>query len=184
MNLVIKEVNEELLELATKLQAEIFPNEKSPKQIVTGIKTGNPKNFIAYSNGEPVGIVGYYFSKECPDHVLINWYGVLKQFRRKGYGVKIINWLIKTCKKLNYKYLTTYTDLKENKAAILLYKKMGFEVVNYCNAKDLQRIKDLGIKHKYVLVTKKLKRSKDIDYKMVNLNIAENYLIYTKNSID
>lgn len=183
MNLVIKEVNEEILDLATKLQAEIFPDEKSPEQIVTGVKTGNPKNFIAFSNNEPVGIVGYYFSNECPEHVLINWYGVLKQFRRKGYGAEIINWLIKTCKKLNYKYLTTYTDLKENKAAILLYKKMGFEVVDYCNAQDLKIMKELRIKHKYVLVTKKLKRSKNIDYKTVNLNIAENYLIYKKRSI-
>lgn len=180
MKLRVIEVNKDNQSLAIELQAKIFPKEKSPEQIKSGVETGNPKNFIVFNQKEPVGIVGYYFSSLCPEHVLINWYGVLKEYRRQGYGTKILNWLVKTCKKLKYNYLTTYTGVKDNKDAILLYKKLGFDVVDYSNEHDLNKMKAIGIKHKYVLVSKKLRKCKDEEYKNVNLDIAGNYLIYTK----
>ena len=80
------EVNNSNKDLAIKLQAILFPSEKSPKQVIRGIKTNNPKNFIAYRYNKPVGIVGYYFDKNLPDHILINWFGVLKEYRNKGIG--------------------------------------------------------------------------------------------------
>ena len=57
------EVNNSNKDLAIKLQAILFPSEKSPKQVIRGIKTNNPKNFIAYRYNKSVGIVGYYFER-------------------------------------------------------------------------------------------------------------------------
>lgn len=39
-------------QLAKELQATIFPNEISPKQVDTGIVTKNPQNYVAFYGGE------------------------------------------------------------------------------------------------------------------------------------
>lgn len=77
----LNKVGEKDIKLAQRLQAEIFPNEKSPEQVERGIIYNNSINFIAYYKNEPVGIVGIYFQENLPEHVLLNWYGVLKKKR-------------------------------------------------------------------------------------------------------
>ena len=92
----LKLVTEENRNLAKRLQAEIFVNDKSPEQIDRGILTGNPTNFLAFDGEKPVGIVGFYFKRELPKHVLLNWYGVLEGERQHGYGRAILHEAINT----------------------------------------------------------------------------------------
>ena len=106
------------MDLAVKLQANIFPDEQSPEQVKTGVLKGNPKNYIFYSDDKPVGIVGYYFMEKYPECVFLNWFGILPKFRHYGYGTKTLNLFIDICKKLPHKYLVAYTEQGVNDAAI------------------------------------------------------------------
>ena len=165
-------------QLAKELQATIFPNEISPKQVDTGIVTKNPQNYVAFYEGDdkPVGIVGFYLLENVPKHVLLNWYGVLPNQRRKGYGKEILSLAIKEARKL-YKdadYLTFYTSKTHNKEAIILYKKMGFVVKDYCNEEDISNIAKVQADYTndYVIGIYKLTSASLPDFKAINLNIA------------
>lgn len=171
------EVDYDNMNLAIELQTEIFPNEKSPEQIKTGIKEGVPKNYIALINNTAVGIVGYYFIEEYPDCVFLNWFGVLPNFRCKGYGAKILNSFIEQCKNLPHKYLIAYTGKEENKVAIEFYKKMGFEVRDYNNQQDIKELKNIGIKNDFVVICKKLKTKDPIEFECIDYKIAKNIRI-------
>ena len=166
-------------QLAKELQATIFPNEISPKQVDTGIVTKNPQNYVAFyggGNDKPVGIVGFYLLENVPKHVLLNWYGVLPNQRRKGYGKEILSLAIKEARKL-YKdadYLTFYTSKTHNKEAIILYNKMGFVVKDYCNEEDIANIAKVQADYAndYVIGVYKLTSASLPDFKAINLNIA------------
>lgn len=127
-------------------------------------------------NDKPVGIVGFYLLESVPKHVLLNWYGVLPNQRRKGYGKEILSLAIKKARKL-YKdadYLTFYTSKTHNKEAIILYKKMGFVVKDYCNEEDISNIAKVQADYTndYVIGIYKLTSASLPDFKAINLNIA------------
>ena len=175
--LKIKKVDVKNCQLAKNLQAMIFPDEVSPLQIERGIKTNNPQNFIAFDGEGPVGIVGFYKSDDLQDHVLINWFGVLPQFRHNGYGTEILNWLIKKCKKREENYMTTYTEKGVNDSAIALYKKLGFAVKDYGCEEDIKHMKKLGISNNYVTCFLSLKGIKaNFEFEKLNMHIAENMI--------
>ena len=140
----IVEVNKENYKIAIKLQEEIFPKDKSPEQIITGIKTKNPINYVCYKNDKPVGIFGFYYYESMPDHILLNWYGVLKEYRRLGYGKEIILTAIEYAKQTGKKYLTFWTEKEDCKEAIQLYKKVDFDVRDYCCKEDVEKLKRIG----------------------------------------
>ena len=55
---------------------------------------------------------------------------VLREFRRKGIATKLINKFIKALKNRGYKMISLSVNIK-NKKAIILYKKLGFNICNY-----------------------------------------------------
>lgn len=171
-----KLVNKENYKLDIQLQGILFPVEKSPKQVYEGLETGNPVNYIVYEGDTPVGITGYYFDKNLPDHVFINWFGVLSEYRCKGFGYKIIEWLINQCKKLPVKYLTTYTDKIVNAESVKLYKRLVFDVRDYDNQEDIKKFTDLGIENNYVACCLKLKDCEDIEFQKLYLKISDDLL--------
>ena len=174
--MLFKIVDKDNCKLDIDLQAELFPVEESPKQVYEGLKTGNPVNFIVYENDMPIGITGYYFDEKLPEHVFINWFGVLSEYRRKGYGYQIIEWLIKECKKLPVKYLTTYTDKIVNAASVRLYKRLGFSVRDYDNQEDINKFTNLGVENNYVACCLKLKDCEDIEFQKFYLKISDDLL--------
>ena len=174
--MVFVKVDKNNCELDIKLQAELFPVEHSPKQVYEGIETGNPVNYIVYLKGMPIGITGYYFDEKLPDHVFINWFGVLKEYRGKGYGSRITKWLINKCRSLPVKYITTYTDKLVNAESVGLYKKLGFSVLDYDNSEDIAKYTQMGIKNNYVACCKKLKECEDIEFQKLYLKISDDLL--------
>ncbi len=120
-----------------RTQKEAFPNldvKQQTKYFDEKIK--NKEIFIAEENKEYLGhhcfgkhllnppFVGGVFGEEL---------AVRKKFRGVGIGTKLVDELIKYCKKNKIKmfYLGT-GDFKGNKA-ISYYKKLGFEKVGYIN---------------------------------------------------
>ena len=174
--MIFEIVDKDNYKLDIVLQAELFPKEKSPKQVYEGLQTGNPVNYIVYKNDTPIGITGYYFDEKLPDHVFINWFGVLSGYRCQGYGHQIIEWLIKECKKFSVKYLTTYTDKIVNAASVRLYKSLGFSVRDYDNQEDINKFTSLGVENNYVVCCLKLKDCEDIEFQKLYLKISDDLL--------
>ena len=83
------------------------------------------ENIIGDNKSPNVNYTVFCSSKDLPQHILINWYGVLKEFRCKGFGSQILNWLIDLCKTKDEHYLTTYTHKIANCEACKLYKNDG-----------------------------------------------------------
>ena len=122
---------------AIEIQNEIFPKEDGTLNILASIdrelfqkKTvieypdDNVKYYIAYENNEEIGITGIY----CYDKTdaWLGWFGILSNYRKKGYGKELLLKTMNIAKEQGYKVLRLYTDKVENANAIKLYEKMGF----------------------------------------------------------
>lgn len=71
-----------------------------------------------------IGLTGLYGYDQYPDDVFMDWYGVLPQFRRHGYGKEILFETIKMAKEKKFRTFRLYTEVGDNDAAIALYRKI------------------------------------------------------------
>ena len=96
------------------------------KQSVTGKHNFKRlEYYFGYENNAIIGICGVYADQ--PDECWLGWFGVLPQYRRKGYATAILSLLIKIMKNYGYKVCRIYTDIVTNKDAVCLYTKQGFK---------------------------------------------------------
>ncbi len=122
---------------AIRIQKEIFPHEDGTLNILASLdrdlfmkKTGmfydddNVEFYIASVSNKPIGMTGIY--RFISDEAWVGWFGILPQYRNKGYGKKLLEQTIEMAKKQGYKILRLYTDKVENATAIKLYEKLGF----------------------------------------------------------
>lgn len=143
MKLNFIEITYENLELAVKIQNQIFPGEDGRKNYIEGI-TNNPYrkemiNYIVYDYNEPIGLVGLYSYNEYPDDAWLSWFGVLKQYRNKGYGSEIFDFFEQISKDKGYSTIRVYTD-NEFDSAIKLYLKKGMIKEDYKNELESEEI--------------------------------------------
>ena len=117
------------LELACKIQNELFPEEDARENFIEQInKAPYRKEMdyrIVYLDNEPIGITGIYAYHEYPNEAWLGWFGILKQFRNKGYGKKVLEDTMKYAKEKGYTIFRLYTD-EFLLDAQRLYEKMGF----------------------------------------------------------
>ncbi len=95
MNLKYVEVDSNNLKVAVRIQNTIFPLEDGRQNYIEGI-TNDPYrkemvNYIVYNNEIPIGVIGLYSYNEYPSDVWLSWFGVLQEYRQKGYGSKIFD---------------------------------------------------------------------------------------------
>lgn len=131
------------IDLAIKIQNEIFPNENGALNLICSFDKKKKKQiygkqwrettdfYICKINGIPVGITGIYVYFEYPQDAWCGWYGVLPEYQRQGYGKKTLLWTIDKAKKMGLKNFRLYTDLDDNKKAVELYRKVGMIEENY-----------------------------------------------------
>ncbi|WP_407371093.1 ribosomal protein S18-alanine N-acetyltransferase [Carnobacterium sp.] len=80
---------------------------------------------IALQNAEKVGFIGY---TQLFDEVEITTFGILKPFKNQGIGQSFLRAFIKQVKSEDIK--TVFLEVREqNKAAIAVYEKVGFEMI-------------------------------------------------------
>lgn len=170
----LKRVTQKNIPLAIQLQEQIFPDAKSPEQIIEGVKTKNPTNYICMQGKTPIGIVGFYFDETLPDHVLLNWFGVVEAKRRQGYGKAILQQAITLAKEYNRPFLSFWTE-KHHTAAIKLYKKLGFKIAKYAHKQDIADLKQLKIKNTFYLGVYSLQNQKIPHPKTISMQIAKQY---------
>lgn len=143
MVLKFTEVTYENIELAVQIQNQIFPNEDGRQNYIEGI-TKDPYrkemvNYIVYDNEIPVGIVGLYSYNEYPNDAWLSWFGVLEEYRNKGYGSAMFDFFEKIAKEKEYLAIRVYTDNEFN-SAIKLYAQKGMIKETYNNELESEEI--------------------------------------------
>ncbi len=87
-------------------------------------------------NDKLVGIVGLYSYKAYPKEAWLGWFGVLQQFRRKGFGTQLFEFAKNQAKNEGFENLRLYTDDIDNFDATKFYDKMGMDCEIYDNSND------------------------------------------------
>ncbi len=117
------------LELACKIQNEIFPDEDARENYIEQINKDPYRKEIDYKivyiNDEPIGVTGIYSYNEYPNDAWLGWFGILTKYRSNGYGKETLEKTIELAKEKGYKNFRLYTD-EYAKEAHRLYEKLGF----------------------------------------------------------
>lgn len=124
-----KRIVSENLEIACKIQNEIFPEEDARENFIEQINN-NPYRkemdyYIVYLNDQPIGVTGIYSYNEYPDDAWLGWFGILKEYRNKGYATIVLNKTINLAKEKGYLSFRIYSD-EFAKDAHSIYEKNGF----------------------------------------------------------
>ena len=143
MNLKYVEVDSNNLELAVNIQNTIFPLEDGRQNYIEGI-TNDPYrkemvNYIVYDNEISIGVVGLYSYNEYPRDAWLSWFGVLQEYRKKGYGSAMFDFFEKLALEKGYTSIRVYTDDAFDKA-ILLYEKKKMIKEFYNNELESEEI--------------------------------------------
>ena len=148
--IIFKKITNDNLEIACKIQNEIFPEEDARANFIDCINK-NPYRkeldfYIAYLDDTPIGVTGVYSYHEYPDDAWLGWFGILKEYRKNGYGSIVLNKTIELAKEKGYKNFRLYTD-EYAEDAHRLYTSHGFisEVYDRDDDKDEYFIADIYI---------------------------------------
>lgn len=122
-----KLLNLENLETAYNIQKEIWPDDPDYNDLYD--KATNTKDdncfFLVYDNDDLIGITGVDVDDRFLDTIWLDWFAILPEFRRKGYGEKVLQDTIEYSRNLKkYKFFRVDTTYYENRPAIFLYDKV------------------------------------------------------------
>ena len=83
--------------------------------------------YIAMHEDETVGGIGLYQQVETPPSIVwVGWFGVRPSFRRRGFGMMMIDFLKQKARDYSFKELWVFTE-QENEGALKFYEKLGFK---------------------------------------------------------
>lgn len=81
--------------------------------------------FLIYDDTCLIGIVGIDFYEKYPHNIWLDWFTILPEYRRCGYGEKVLLDMISYCKNLdNYDYFRIETTYYKGRPAVFLYDKV------------------------------------------------------------
>ena len=136
-------LSKENLDIAIKIQHNIFPLENGSEDLKETINEGLPnhqflqKYWLAKVNNKYVGICGLYAYKSAPKDAWLGWFGVVEDERRKGFATEILEFSMQQAKNLGFETLRLYTDEEDNASAIKLYDKFSMISEIYDNPEDV-----------------------------------------------
>lgn len=140
-DLIFEEINENNITLAIQTQMKAFSYNKWCCAFLDYIKliineTEDKSFIIKNKENEIIGVIGYYVYPQYPDSIWLSWFGILPEYKRKGYGLKALEQIEEIIKnnKSNINFLRVYyTNTKE---AEPLYKKFFTIKESYTNNED------------------------------------------------
>ncbi len=146
-------INLENLEIAYNIQKDIWSNSADYEDLYD--KATNTKDdncfFLVYNEDELIGITGVDVLREYPETIWLDWFAILPQHRKKGYGKKVLLDTIQYCKNLNrYDVFRVETTYYENRPALFLYDKVMQLKENY-TIEDTETAKNNTIIYSYSL---------------------------------
>lgn len=125
IKLSFEELNKDNIEIAAKIQYEIFPTSSAYsvyKSKVTGKRNSFYVSYIAYFDNKPIGVIGLYEIPEYSDTVWLSWFGLINEYRKTGLGKQMLDFIIEIAKKNKKKFLRLYTFEIWNSEAQKFYK--------------------------------------------------------------
>lgn len=141
------------LEIAFKIQKEIWTSDPDYNDLYDKAKNRADNNcsFLVYHDNNLIGITGVDFYKEYEDTIWLDWFAILPEFRRQGYGKKVLLDTIEYCKNLKkYDYFRLDTTYYENRPALYLYDDVMDLREDYI-AEDTDTVKNNFIIYTYGL---------------------------------
>ena len=152
-NLRYETLNLKNLDTAFKIQKDTWPDDPDYHDLYD--KAINEKDdncfFLVYDGDVLVGITGVDVYNKYPDTIGLDWFTILSQHRRKGYGKKVLLDTINYCRSLKkfdcFRVDTTYY---ENRPALVLYDEIMQLKENY-TIEDTETNKNNYIIYSYSL---------------------------------
>lgn len=138
MKLRYEKISENNIRVASKIQYEIFPNSSAYLKYLKEIQNKTldlPADFLIFENDIPIGVVGLYEISKYKDTIWLSWFGVVEDYRYKGYGSQIFEDIINEAKKYNKDFLRLFTYEVWNYEAQDFYKK-HMQIEEYYTNKD------------------------------------------------
>lgn len=143
--LTYEPISKKNLQTIIDVQKSLFPKEAGAESIKVALdndllKKINPwSDFMTYwlvKKGRAiVGMTGIYTYKKYPDDIFLSWYGVLPEYRGKGYGKSILEWSINEGKRMGFKQFRLSTHSGLYPKAVPLYRKIGMREEKYTHEK-------------------------------------------------
>lgn len=138
MKLRYEKINKNNIIVASKIQYEIFPNSSAYLKYLREVQNQTsdlPIDFLVFENDIPIGVVGLYDIPEYSDTIWLSWFGLVEDYRFKGYGSQIFKDIIKKAKEYNKEFLRLFTYEVWNYEAQEFYKK-HMQMEEYYTNKD------------------------------------------------
>lgn len=158
-------LSEDNLDLITKIQNEIFPQESAAQNYIEALEK-NPyrrelSNWLVFNGKKPIGVVGCYSYHEYPLTAWLGWFGVLKEERGKKFGSTIFHFWIDYAKRSGYTEARLYTDKVSNKDVLGFYKHEGMIEEEYLNTSESSEVTDTTLIFSLSLTDKSIEKWND-----------------------
>lgn len=121
------QVTKENLEIAYNIQKNQWKDTPDKQNFID--KSNKVKEdyiaFIVYYKNIPIGITGVYTEKIDKDSIWLDWFCVVPEYRKMGFGEQILRDTIKYAKGLGkFLYFRAETTYWKGRPAVLLYDKV------------------------------------------------------------
>ena len=137
--IIFAKIDYDNLNLACEIQNKIFPKEDARQNFIEQINKDSYRKemeyYIVYLENIPIGVTGIYSYNEYPESAWLGWFGILEEYRNKGYGGIVLDKTIELARQKGYSKFRTYTD-EYAKSAHKLYASRGLVKELYDNEED------------------------------------------------
>lgn len=179
--LTYRQVDQQNIQTALAMQHQTWPHEPADADYEDKLKyPDDPSNasWLVYAGKDLVGLTGVFvFDSDEPGYdgresIWLDWFMVLPEFRRRGFGRQILHDMIKHCQDLGgFKFMRLDTIYIPGRPALALYD----QVMHLCERYTLEDTPDHD--QHYLIYSYSLDQSpvKPWDNRFLNLGDNLNY---------
>jgi len=161
-------ITENNTEYAIRIQNELFPDEDGRTNFEESLEADFDYDYyLLYDDETCLGIIGLYNFGEDKDSAWLGWFGIKKEFRRKGYGSEALKAFEEMAIEKGYRFARLYTDAENNDVAIAFYKANGYTAEKYDNPDD-----PVSEKYKMLIFSKSLSKEKLVPWYNRNIHLT------------
>jgi len=142
INMDFVQIDKANLDTAREIENTIFPHYNALNNYLDSLI--NPKKseyYLIKDNDIFIGIIGLYSYDAYPDDAWLGWFGLLEEYRGKGYGRKALEFFEELAKDHGFRFARLFTDTLNNDKTRNFCKHLGFFEERYINFNDPASLK-------------------------------------------